>query len=668
MRRGIHWLFLLLVVLAILLRLYVFVCGLQNIPITGDEAITALQAKHILQGNFSLLVYAQPYEFPLETYFYMLLRVFFFPIRFQTLLVGIITTALFTAILLKAGKISDLLPAWIYLLFPSAYLLTTHFAYSTPHTTFSYIPPLLAIYLIFFYNRGDHCFKRNFLFFVSGILCGLAIAENFAVLSFVLPLYSAIFLNEQISKIKAFTVFAIGTFIGLMPFFLAKWIYPDAYGIVSQTVPLLKALKQLRIILFYSLPKALGIAPPLYPDTDVTLNFGTVFMLPVAYLFIALLLFATFVQMNQWVLALIRERAIPKVTIYDIFLLAIWIGLIGAMFNSRFSSHNFRYLHPLTYGSPFLIAFFTNIIPQTYRKILTLCCIVLALFNVITTIKLCEEWKKESFKKDVVGAPEIFPVIDFLKTHNIKYAVATHWQCYRLNYFADEEIICTQPWNERFPCWQLPYKEKVNSATNVAIIFETRKNRYGFNFNWFAKAAAERDIVFNSSNVGDFIVCWNFKCEARSFDASRLNKISIKTIIINNEFTNTLWLYDGRRDNSHNFYFKSTNFFCSLNIYFVHPTNIQQINIFYSPKKQIGYTIAKIIYKNSLGNFEEVATSDYLVSSEPFIFENNHPQFGFFVQKIILNKVIRTDSIILEGKLILPSDKQAPFTEIECYY
>jgi hypothetical protein len=658
--------FAFLVCMAILLRIFVFVCSIESIPVTGDEAITWLQAKHILQGDFPLLVYAQPYEFPLETYVYAILRPMF-SIRFLTLFIGVATTLLLVMLLIRAGKVYELLPGWIVLLFPGAYLIMTHFAYSTPQTAFSYIPVLLAIYIIFYLKADDGLLKKGLVIFFAGILCGLAISENFAVIAFLAPLFLALVFNEKGGKIRKAIIFMIGVASGLIPLFLALFFYPEAYSIVSKCLPIKEALSKSGILLFHSLPCALGIAPPLYPDTKVHLDFGNILLLPVACLFLALLLCVTFIRLKLFFTDLRKERKSVLLSIYDIFILATWLGIIGIIFNERFASYNLRYLHPITYSFPFLIAFLATAISFRFRTVLTLFCVALALFNILTTTKLCKEWQKPDFAEKIVDTPDLMPVANFLKANQIKYAVATHWQCYRLNFITDEEIICAQPWNERFKSWILPYKDRVDAATNVALILENKKNRYGFDSMWFFKVAHEQGIVFAHTNAGAFMVCWDFKCEEPLNNLSKLHKLPIGYIKINEEPTNTLWLYDNKRDNYNRFMFPHTNISCSITISLVHPSNAVLINLYYRAEKSVVFHIRKICFKNKLGVFEKSLPENFSSSITPFVFENNHPVFGQPVQNIKIKNINEADTLIIEGNLVLLSDRECPFTEIECY-
>ena len=59
---------ILILLLALILRVHMLVASALYIPVTSDESITILQAKEIISGDLSFFVWAQPYQFPVETY------------------------------------------------------------------------------------------------------------------------------------------------------------------------------------------------------------------------------------------------------------------------------------------------------------------------------------------------------------------------------------------------------------------------------------------------------------------------------------------------------------------------------------------------------------------------------------------------------------------------
>jgi hypothetical protein len=67
-RVGFGIVIVLLLGLALAGRVALFRAGCVTMPATDDECIIALQAKQIIHGDFSLLMLAQPYMFPLEAY------------------------------------------------------------------------------------------------------------------------------------------------------------------------------------------------------------------------------------------------------------------------------------------------------------------------------------------------------------------------------------------------------------------------------------------------------------------------------------------------------------------------------------------------------------------------------------------------------------------------
>ena len=65
-----HCIFLCLIlgVVALAMRLFMIVASVEHAPLTADESITVLQAKRVCKGELTLLVFAQPDQFPMEAY------------------------------------------------------------------------------------------------------------------------------------------------------------------------------------------------------------------------------------------------------------------------------------------------------------------------------------------------------------------------------------------------------------------------------------------------------------------------------------------------------------------------------------------------------------------------------------------------------------------------
>jgi hypothetical protein len=66
------------------------------------------------------------------------------------------------------------------------------------------------------------------------------------------------------------------------------------------------------------------------------------------------------------------------------------------------------------------------------------------------------------------GLVDLGPAIRTLDAHGVRHAYASYGPAYRLTFETRERIIASQPWNERFRHYPLPYLDEVRFAKNVA--------------------------------------------------------------------------------------------------------------------------------------------------------------------------------------------------------
>lgn len=66
--------------------------------------------------------------------------------------------------------------------------------------------------------------------------------------------------------------------------------------------------------------------------------------------------------------------------------------------------------------------------------------------------------------------PDLSPVRRMLEQHKIRRVYASYGPAYRLSFESGETIIASQPWNERFRHYSLPYLDEVRFSKNVAWV------------------------------------------------------------------------------------------------------------------------------------------------------------------------------------------------------
>jgi 4-amino-4-deoxy-L-arabinose transferase-like glycosyltransferase len=70
--------------------------------------------------------------------------------------------------------------------------------------------------------------------------------------------------------------------------------------------------------------------------------------------------------------------------------------------------------------------------------------------------------------------PDLAPVRRLLADHAVRRVYASYGPAYRLTFESGERIVASQPWNERFLHYPLPYLDEVRFAKNVAWVLTPR--------------------------------------------------------------------------------------------------------------------------------------------------------------------------------------------------
>jgi len=500
---------------ALVLRVYMLTASVEFVPVTADESITVLQAKRICEGELPLLVLAQPYQFPVEAYLSAPLVHWVarntWGARYVSFVEGFVGLLLLILLVRKTGSLRQTWPVLLLIVFPSAYLLMIQFGYSLPHNSPIYLAAWGAMLLTIGsspYFSWSYCSK----FILAGLLCGLAFTNNMVALALIVPvLLVATFQGGWRKVCSNLLLLAAGVAIGLIPFFAAIQLQPGAHAAVAGTRPFGEALSFLwEPAVNVTLTRALGVTPSLFPDSGNVLNFMP-WLLPIMpFVFIGILLAATLLRAVAVFRQLIRGQP-PALRVWDVFIGVAWLNLALFAASERSVSWAYRYLVPAAWSFPFLVGAVYYFSGKWVRVALGTLCVGLAAVNIITVDKLTEAWSAPGFAEQKVDAPDLYPAIEYLHRQGIAHCVASHWQAYRLNFYTDEKILCSQPLNERFRDWPIPYKEQVDASTNVAYVLsefssrDVNPSRFEADMEWM-RVTAQKAVRGQFSIYSGFIL------------------------------------------------------------------------------------------------------------------------------------------------------------------
>ncbi len=506
---------MLLIAAALGLRLYMMHAASCAIPVTSDEAINVLQARDIRAGHTPLLMTAQPYQFPLEPYL-MAPWIKLFPAgsvlraRFLPYALGLVGLGLGLWLVRRLGPLRQTWPAALLLLFPGAYHLVLQAGYIPPHYA---SPPLLWLLVVAlaFPWPARRPWLDDVRMLLAGGLCGLAVANYMMSLAVVAPAALVIVTGGAARwprVLRRLLVFAPAFVLGLVPLLLGAWFFPGAHAGIAGLYPWKDALRRLwNPTLAYTLPHALGVAPPLYPDGNL-LPWGMALARPAAFIYLLILAAAT-ARIAWRMIQAARNRTMPELLPGDIFAAASWLGLALFAAGRRADAQSFRYLLPVIWAFPFVVAVLVTGLSRRWVLGAGAAAVLLAGFNITTTFKLTADWRAPDFAAREVGAEDLQPALYFLRQQGISNCVASYWAAYRINFLTDGSVVCSQPVNERFPGWPLPFKDEVDAATDVAYVL-TERIRF-LKPSVFERHLRTMDVTADRTPCGNFVVYQGFR-------------------------------------------------------------------------------------------------------------------------------------------------------------
>lgn len=498
--------------LALWLRTSFFLASTAQVPATSDEALAALIAKAIMRGERPLLFWGAPYQFPLESYlmapFSGILPRNAFGARLIPALLAIISVPGFYALACKALPYGGRWPALLLVLLPSAYLMTLQSAYFIPEYTatfaFAWLLPLLAAYVL----ESDRPGAR--LLLSLGFLSGLALSTHLLSLPLVAAIAAAVCLGKSLrGAVRSSMFFAAAFAAGLLPYLATLRQAAASAGSVTDSYPIATALERL----FSPLPGtalevALGFNLTLFPDLGRAPGVFPQIASAGVWAFWVLTVSATAVAIYRFIL---RTRAArwPDLSIHDVFIATTWLCIFAFLLSKRSRPDEYRYLLPLAWCFPFLLAYVYAAVPRSARCLPGGLALLLVAVNILNTGKLISVWKQPDFRDGLPELQDVSAVISWLEKKGFDRCYASFWSVYRITYETDENIICSPPYNERFYGWPLPYLSEVNNSPRAAyVLSDTRFTR--FPANKFLRMLRFHKLAAKLQRIGVFSIIYDF--------------------------------------------------------------------------------------------------------------------------------------------------------------
>jgi hypothetical protein len=450
------------VAVGVVMRVPFWVEALRT-PVDGDTAIIGLMARHPAR---SATMWGQPYGSPVEAWVAAPLFALFQPdaatLRLAYFLLGLalIPAAYFLARALdeRAG-----LPAAVLMACPSPYFLLL--ASLPPPMYPSALLLAAAVLVLAFRIAGRIDRSPRVALAVWGALAGLALWTHLMTATVLVAAGGWLWWRAE-GRRAALWPAAVSLIGASAPWWLGAVADPQGFEMISVSGRRAGLFEHLAATLPHAheaLGGLLGTHVPLVADDAEHIVRAPSLAAAAAILVYgsALILAAR----RSW-----RGGAPPSGGEGErrarVLLAVIVLTILVFPFPIRSSPSAIRFLTPLYLPAVALVAW-VSVVAGGRRRAWTVV-LVLTAAHAATSSRLLATWRTA----DRAGAPfllvDLEPARAILDAHNVHHVYASYGPAYRLTFESGERIVATQPWNERFLHYPLPYLDEVRFAKDVA--------------------------------------------------------------------------------------------------------------------------------------------------------------------------------------------------------
>ena len=134
----------------------------------------------------------------------------------------------------------------------------------------------------------------------------------------------------------------------------------------------------------------------------------------------------------------------------------------------RAAPHTLRFLTPMVLPVLVLAAWAPLSSGRPRRSWLAV--LALAVLHLTGAARLLEAWRGLDRAQPPFLLADLAPVRRLLESRGLRHAYASYGPAYRLTWESGERIVASQPWNERFRHFPLPFLDEVRFAKDVAWV------------------------------------------------------------------------------------------------------------------------------------------------------------------------------------------------------
>lgn len=445
------WL-LLAVVLGALVRGPFWIEALRT-PVDGDTAIIGLMARHLGQG---VTMWGQPYGSPVEAWvaapFFVLLGPSAATLRAMYFLLGLALIPAAWAL----GRALDpraALPAAILVACPAPYLLLMA---ALPAPMYPAALLLSAIVLVLAIRGAERGRPPVLLLVAWGLAGGLAVWTHLMTAPVLVA--SGAFLAMRTHNRRRLWIAVIPLMLVSTPLWMSTSGASQATAPVSLTSRRASFVEHLRATV-PALPRPLGgilgtHVPLVADDVDHVVHPPRMVAAGIVVLWLIGL-----------TLALAGARGHPATWP---LLAVVAAAIVVFPLPLRSGPGTIRFLTPLYLPLAALVAW--GAVARVGLRRAWVLVLSLAALNLGASSPLLSAWRGADRAAAPFLLPDLAPVRSALEARGIRRAYASYGPAYRLTFETGERVIASQPWNERFLHFPLPYLDEVRFARDVAWV------------------------------------------------------------------------------------------------------------------------------------------------------------------------------------------------------
>ena len=520
MNRRWLWFWIPLLLVAIAFRIGFFVFALHHAPLSSDEAWPSLMAMHILKGEFPVVYWGQSYMGTQESYLdaglIALLGAKTITIRLYPLVLSFLFVAVTYGL---AARIFDRVTRLVtvaLLAVPVPYLTMCGVIVAPDNylvvTTLGSLALLLTHDLV--YRPPDRWMLWRFL--GLGFLLGFTFWLHILIVSMIGVCVLWLLLADKLWVLRrSFWLFAAAFTVGALPLIVYNLRNNMAtFADVGQTTNLAHSWELLKTTFRDTLPFLIGTRVMLYPDNSHFVGLPRALADAVAILWVVavavVLLRHAGAHLRLAILSVRGAPAVPLLTVAGAASIFVFCR------STRSSWDNARYLLPVISVMPILLAGGLSVIRRRWTPLFWGMLVTLLSAQVVGNVRLAREWARPDVMATDLDLPDTRGLKQFLSDHGIRHAYAHYWLSYRLTYETQERLLCSEPYNERFPGKPVKFLDEVAASTNVAFI-QHPKLRFADDFDAMLRVAGGS---YRKATVDVFTVYYDFRSPAAATAAA----------------------------------------------------------------------------------------------------------------------------------------------------